>query len=96
MFNGKIYLQYGASSARTLYDLSKNSLDGSLVQALPGLDGFSGGYTTSCFEGKCSLKKHNIFSETRFARNFKFCSTKTVFTEESKVESISSHVQSVS
>ena len=28
--NGKIYLQYGTSSATTLYDLSENSLDRSL------------------------------------------------------------------
>ena len=42
MLNGKIYLQYGTSSAMTLYDLPKNLLDRSLVQALPGLHAFSG------------------------------------------------------
>ena len=70
MLNGKIYLQYGTSSATTLYELSENSLDKSLVQALPGLHAFSGCNTTSCFEGKGTLKMHNIFSERRFqARN---------------------------
>ena len=42
MLNGKIYLQYGTSSATTLYDLSENSSDRSLIQALPGLHAFSG------------------------------------------------------
>ena len=79
MLNGKIYVQYGALSARTFYDMSEKSLDGSLVQTLPSLNGFSGRYTTSCFEGKCTLKKDNIFSKTRFACIFKFCSTKAVF-----------------
>ena len=68
MLNGKIYLQYGTLSATTLYNLSENSLDRSLVQALPGLHGFSGCDTTSCFEGKVTLKKHNIFSGMGFQR----------------------------
>ena len=62
MLNVKIYLHYGASSAMTLYDLSENLLDRSFAQALPGLHAFSGSNTTSCFEGKGTLKKHNIFS----------------------------------
>ena len=77
MLNGKIYLQYGTSSATSSehhqYELSENSLDKSLVQALPGLRAFSGCDTTRCFEGKGTLEKHNIFSERGFqARNQKF------------------------
>ena len=97
MLNGKIYLQYGTSSATTLYDLSENSLDRSLVQALPGLHDFSGCDTTSSFEGKGTLKKRNIFSGTGFARYFKFCPRKTVLIDtirvQSKIESISTNVQ---
>ena len=78
MLNGKIYLQYGTSSANTLYDLSENPLDRNIVQALPGLHAFSGCDTTSCFEGKGTLKKHNIFLGTGFARYFKFCPTKVM------------------
>ena len=63
MLNGKMYLQYGTSSATTLYDLSENSLDRSLAVALLGLHVFSGCDTTSCFEGKGTFKKHDIFSE---------------------------------
>ena len=72
ILNGKIDLQYGTSSATTLYDLSENSLDKRFVQALPGLHAFSGCDTTSCFEGKDTLEKHNTFSERGFqARNQK-------------------------
>ena len=56
MLNGKIYLLYGASSVTMLYDLSQNSLDRSLAQALPDLHAFSRCNTTSCFEGKGTLK----------------------------------------
>ena len=73
MLTGKIYLQYGASSAATLFDLSENSLNRSLAQSLPGLHAFSGCDTTSCFEGKGTLKKLDVFSERGFqARNQKF------------------------
>ena len=100
MLNGKIYLQHGTSSATTLYDLSDNSLDRSLVQALPGLHAFSGGETTSCFEGRGTLKKHNIFSRTGFARYLKLFPTKTVLIDkihvQSKVENILTNVQCVS
>ena len=75
MPNGKIYLQYGISLAKTLYDLSENSFDRSLVRALPGLHAFRGCDTTSCFEGKCTLNKH-VFSERGFARYFKFSPNK--------------------
>ena len=78
MLNEKIYLQYGTSSANTLYDLSENPLDRNIVQALPGLHAFSGCDTTSCFEGKGTLKKHNIFLGTGFSRYFKFCPTKVM------------------
>ena len=70
MLNGNIYLQYGTSSATTLYDLSENSLDKSLVQTLLGLHAFDGCDTASCSEGKDTLEKHNIFSE----RGFQACS----------------------
>ena len=97
---GKIYLQYRTSSATTLYDLPKNSLDRILVQALPGLHAFSGCDTNGCVEGKGTLKKHNIFSGTGFARYFKFFPTKTVVIDkihvQSKVENISTNVQCVS
>ena len=73
MLTGKIYLQYGASSAATLFDLSENSLNRSLAQSLPGLHAFSGCDTTSCFEGKGTLKKLDVFSQRGFqARNQKF------------------------
>ena len=96
----KIYLQYGTSSATTLYDLSENSLNRSLVQALPGLHAFSGCDTTSCFEGKGTLKKHNIFSERGLASYFKFSPAKTVLIDEiyvqSKVENFPTNVHRVS
>ena len=59
MLSGKIYLQYGTSSATTLYDLSENSLDRSLVRALLGLHAFSSCKTTSCFEGKAQYFLRN-------------------------------------
>ena len=76
ILNGKIYLQYGTSSATTLYDLSENSLHRNLVQDLPGLHSFSGCDTTSCFEGKGTLKKHNIFSGMGFPRFSSFAPKK--------------------
>ena len=42
MLNMKIYFQYRSLSAMILYDLSENSLNWNLVQALPSLDAFSG------------------------------------------------------
>ena len=100
ILDGKIDLQYGTSSATTLYDLSENSLDRNLVQDLPGLHAFSGCDTTSCSEGKGTLKKHNIFSGMVFPRFFKFCPTKAVLIEkihvQSKVENIPTNVQCVS
>ena len=79
--------------------LSENSLDWSLVQALPELHAFSGCNTTSCYKGKGTLENY-IFSETRFTCYFKFGATKKVLTDknhfQSKIENISSYVHSVS
>ena len=90
MLNVKICLQYGTSSATTLYELSENSLDRSA---------FSGCDTTSCFEGKSALKKHDIFSGTGFARHCKFFPTKTVLIDkihtQSKVENIPTNYCSI-
>lgn len=60
MLNGKIYLHCVSSSVTTSHDLSENSLDQTLVQALPALHAFSGCHTISCFERKGTLKKYEI------------------------------------
>ena len=64
------------------------------------MGGFSGCDTTSCFEGKGTLKKHNIFSATGFVHYFKFCPIKTVLADkihaQSKVMNIPTNVQSIS
>ena len=77
MLNEKIYVQYGTSSATTLYDLSENSLDRSLVQAFHGLHVFSVCDTTSCFYGRGTLKKHNIFLEYMVCPLFQVLPSKT-------------------
>ena len=68
MLNAKIYLQYGTSLATTLYDLSENLLNRSLVQALPCLHAFSGCDTANCFEGKGTLEKHKFSQRGGFRR----------------------------
>ena len=73
MLSSKIYLQYETSSTTKLYDLSQNSLDWNLVQALPGLYAFSCFNKTSCFERKGTVKKPNNFSRSFL---FKFCPKK--------------------
>ena len=70
----------------------------SLAQACPGLHIFSDCDKTGCFKGKGTLKKHNFLSGTRLVHYFKLCTTKTVLTDQtrvqSKVENVLSHVPS--
>ena len=98
MLNGKIYVQYGTSSAATLYDLSENLLDRSLVQAFV-YKLLVVATQQAVFKGEGTLKKHN-FSGTGFACYIKFCPTKNVLIDkihvQSKVENIPTNVQSVS
>ena len=52
ILNGTIFLEYGTSTKVQIYDMSRHSIDESLVRALLGIHALSGCDSTSCFDGK--------------------------------------------
>ena len=52
ILDGKIFLEYGTATNVQKFDISSNSLNESLVKALPGIHALSGCDSTSCFSGK--------------------------------------------
>ena len=48
----EIYLEYGTSAELTIFNVSGNSLEKEMVNALPGIHAISGCDSASCFHGK--------------------------------------------
>ena len=57
-----VYLQLGSGG---YIDINKNEIEDDVKRALPGLHGFTGCDSTSCFVGKGKVRCHDVGNEIR-------------------------------